>query len=91
MKWRREIDYHGSRRYGSEDAPVRLPALTLAWLVEMARIKLGKLRAQPRSAELQLKDRNRNFSLPGSNSAVPADCPFPVKPQISERDWRVFP
>jgi len=92
MKWRRETDYHGSRGYGSEDAPVSMSSLTFAWLIEMVKIKLGKLRPRPRSPELLLKGGQRNFSLLGTSSrAAPAECPFPVKPEIREHDWRVLP
>lgn len=92
MKWRREVNYHGSRGYGSENAPVGQLSLTIAWLVEMAKIKLRTLRGRPNSPQVLLNEGQRKFSLLGTSSrAAPAECAFPLKPQIREHDWRILP
>jgi hypothetical protein len=88
MKWRREVDYHGSRPYGSEDVRLGLPSVTIAWLGEIVKSKLRKLRLRRSPPAVLLKGRQRNFSMLG---VAPADCPFPVKRQTREHDWRVLP
>jgi len=92
MKWRREVNYHGSRSYGSEEPPLKLSSVMIAWLAEIIKTKLRKRRPPPRPAALMLNDQGRKFSMLGTDSrAVPADCPFPVRAHIRKSDRRVLP
>ena len=75
MKWRREVNYHGSRSYGSEEPRLKLSSLMIAWFAEIIKAKLRKRRPPPRSPAL----------------IAPADCPFPVRQQIRRPDRRVLP
>jgi len=82
MRWRREIDYHGSRAYAAEE-PVRGFSLGIAGLVDLVRRKLRKLGREPSPPMVLLHDGQHTFSLLGLDS-VPsrrraAECPFPVK------------
>lgn len=91
MKLHREIDYHGSRRYGSSVAP-GLFGLMMAWLGEIAKSRLRKRRSRPASAAVLLHNGQRNFSLLGTDArGADADCPFPLKKPIADRDWRALP
>ena len=89
MKWRRETDYHGSRSYGGQEPPVKMLGLTLAWVLNIVRGKLRRVRAPV----VLLHDGEHNFSLLGADSrSGSADCPFPIKAEIPDRrDWRVLP
>jgi hypothetical protein len=93
MKWRRETDYHGSRSYGGHEPHVNMLSLTFAWMANIVRGKLRKLRARSVSPVVLLHDGEHNFSLLGANSRSEAvDCPFPIKAEIPDRrDWRVLP
>ena len=92
MRWGREVDYHGSRSYGSDDGSEGLSGLKMAWLIEMVKIKLGTLRRRPAAPATLLNENQRSFSLLGTSSATrPAECPFPPKPPIRAHDWRVLP
>lgn len=64
MKWRRETDYHGSRSYGGHEPPVNMLSLTLAWMANIVRGKLRRVRAPV----VLLHDGQHNFSLLGANS-----------------------
>jgi hypothetical protein len=87
MKWRREIDYHGSRSYNSDT--VRVPgriSLTLAWLAAIVKRRLEKLAvlgARPAERSLLLGEGEHHFSLLGTSARSPAaradDCPFPTR------------
>lgn len=91
MKWRREIDYHGSRSYGSGGAPGQF-TLIIAWLREIAKSRLRKLRSQTKSRTVLLKGGEHKFSVLGGEARRrAADCPFPAKAPIADRDWRVLP
>lgn len=92
MKWRREMDYHGSRLYGSEEVRLGRSALAIAWLGEIVKGKLRKLRGDPRSAVKPLQEVERSFSLPGTtSSSATAGCPFPAKPLAIDPNWRILP
>jgi hypothetical protein len=92
MKARPEIDYHGSRSYGSEDPPVGTFSLTIAWLGEVVKSKLRNLRVGSAPPVVLLHDGEHNFSLLGAKApARAADCPFPTKPELDRRNWRVLP
>lgn len=93
MKWRREVDYHGSRSYGGSEPQVNMLGLTLAWLANIVRGKVRKLGVRPGSSRVLLHDGEHSFSLLGANSrSDAADCPFPIKAEVVDRrDWRVLP
>jgi hypothetical protein len=93
MKWRRELDYHGSRSYVGNEPPVNMLGLTFAWMANIVRGKLRKLGTRSVSPVVLLHDGQHSFSLLGANSrSDAADCPFPIKAEIPDRrDWRVLP
>ena len=97
MKWRREIDYHGSRAYGAEEPALRRLSLGIAGLVNFARRAFGKLGRQPEPPIVLLHDGQHSFSLLGLDSRAPsrgkaAECPFPLKAEpVDHRSYRVFP
>ena len=97
MKWRREIDYHGSRAYGADEPATRRLGLALKSLMNLAGRAFGKLRRQPGPPIVLLHEGEHSFSLLGvdSNAASngrPAACPFPVKAERADhRSYRVFP
>lgn len=92
MKARREIDYHGSRTYGSEEPPVGTFSLAIAWLGEIIKSKLRKLSVGSTPPAVLLHDGEHNFTLLGAKApARAADCPFPTKETIDRRNWRVLP
>jgi hypothetical protein len=91
MKWRREVDYHGSRSYGTDEPKA---ARFSAWLARLAKIGARKPRS-PASSIASLSEE-RGFSWLGLNDSrvpKPADCPFPMKSADSydRRDTRVLP
>ena len=91
MKWRREIDYHGSRSYGSGGAPGQF-TLMIAWLGEIAKSRLRKLGSRSASRAVRLQGREQTLTLLKAEARRrAADCPFPVKTPIVDRDWRVLP
>jgi hypothetical protein len=97
MKWRPEIDYHGSRAYGAEKPALRRLGLGIAGLVNCARRAFGKLGRQPEPPIVLLHAGKHSFSLLGLDSRAvargkPAECPFPVKAEtVDLRSYRVFP
>jgi hypothetical protein len=97
MKWRREINYHGSRAYGSEEPAMRRLGLGIAGLVSFARRTLGKLGRQPEPPMVLLHDGQHSFSLLGLDSPAVSHskatkCPFPLKAEpVDHRSYRVFP
>jgi hypothetical protein len=92
MKSHREIDYHGSRSYGLEQPAVGKFSLTVAWLGEIVKSKLRKLRSGSTAPVVLLHDGEHNFSLLGAKAPARAsDCPFPTKPKMDRRNWRVLP
>jgi hypothetical protein len=93
MKWRREVDYHGSRSYGGQEPPVNMLSLMAAWVVGIVRGKLRRAHARSVSPVVLLHDGQHSFSLLGAKSrSGGADCPFPIKAEVPDRrDWRVLP
>lgn len=97
MKWRREIDYHGSRSYGADTAGVGLWSAVTAWLANIAARKALKRAARQTLPGGLPRGTYRGFSLIGASSHPPkhdtVDCPFPLKSGASThgRDWRVLP
>jgi|SRR5690242_17672761 len=97
MKWRREIDYHGSREYGAEEPALRRFATRLMHLVKLARRMAGRLGGQPEPPIVLLRDGQHNFSQLGLGSPAltrgrAAECPFPLKSEpVDHRSYRVFP
>ena len=96
MKWRREIDYHGSRSYGQVRR--KAPAFTaiVAWFASLGGRKRAK-RNEPRAPGTLPPGAQRGYSLLGvSTAATPrerADCPFPIKsgPSFDRHDCRLLP
>jgi hypothetical protein len=91
MKWRREIDYHGSRSYDSDTVGVsgRI-SLTLAWLTAIVKRRLQKLAvlgARPPERSLLLGEGEHHFSLLGATARRSAaradDCPFPTRDEAA--------
>ena len=80
MKWGREIDYHGSRAYGSDVPDLSPTRLLLDWLMRIASGKLGARREKPAP---RARPREATFTLLGVSSSVSrrttAD-PFPLAP-----------
>jgi hypothetical protein len=98
MKWRSEIDYHGSPVYGGADErPVGQIRLTIAWLINVAKEALAKLAPRTSEPTVLLHDGKHSFSLLGADSPAAlrdeaASCPFPLKATPPDkRDWRVLP
>jgi hypothetical protein len=94
MKWRREIDYHGSRSYGADRSEVGAWSAVIAWF---ANISGRKTRARQTPSRGLPPATGRGFSLLGATSATPkhdsVDCPFRLKSGASAHghDWRVLP
>jgi hypothetical protein len=91
MKWRREIDYHGSRSYDSDTrrVPGRI-SLTLAWLTAIVKRRLenlATLRVRPPERRLLLGEGEHHFSLLGATARRSAaradDCPFPTRDEAA--------
>lgn len=97
MKWRREIDYHGSRAYGADESAAWRLSLGIAALANFVGRAFRKLRRQPGPPIVLLHDGEHSFSLLGLDSTAasngrPAACPFPVKADPTDRrSYRVFP
>ncbi len=92
MKWGRS-EYHNSRSYAVDDAPIGQFELMLAWIVLKAKtiLKAGK---RPTSSTVLMADGRRHFSLIGAKRerrVLPDDCPFPTRPPATANDWRVLP
>lgn len=85
MKWRREIDYHGSRAYSAERPAEGLGIF--AWLKCHVEDWL-RFGARPStSTVLRLEGGESRFSLLGANNdrgAPPADCAFPTPENCSQ-------
>jgi hypothetical protein len=93
MTWRRQIDYHGSRTYGSpaatETAPSRIrqaAGFYVAWAKRQLRTMLT-FGIVPATETPSVVVRNqRGFSLLGSDRGATMrhrDCPFPEAPARS--------
>lgn len=96
MRWRRKIDYHGSRAYCAEEPATRRASLGIAGIVALAGRMLRKLGREPGAPVVLLHDGQHSFSLLGADGAASrskaADCPFPIKAETADyRDYRVFP
>jgi hypothetical protein len=96
MRWRREIDYHGSRSYDEDRPDVGALSAFMAWLSRFGGHK------EPKPVVLQEACRGlppgtrRGFSMLGETSPAPrhdpVDCPFPIKSDASyAHDGRVLP
>ena len=89
MTWRRQIDYHGSRTYGSSAATKAATSkikqtadFCLAWAKQQLRT-LMKFGIAPATETRSVVERSqRGFSLLGSDrgARMRADCPFPEAP-----------
>ena len=97
MKWRGEVDYHGSRSYDA-DGPVARPwSGFMAWIASVARRRALKPAVTRKSSVGLPPVAQRGYSLLGASDHAPqrnpVDCPFPLKSgrQAYERDWRVLP
>lgn len=90
MKWHREIDYHGSRSYGSDE---RGAGQFRAWLARLMKIGGRKPRSPSSTAPLSGEHGFSLLGATGSRVAKPADCPFPMKSadHYDRRDWRLLP
>jgi len=90
MKWHREIDYHGSRSYGSDEPGTGLFRGFLAWLA-----MVGSRKARPTSSTAPIPGEHGYSWLGVTGNRVPksADCPFPMKAadHYDRRDWRLLP
>ena len=95
MTWRRQINYHGSRKYGSpgstETAAGRIKQIAdfcVVWAKQQLRMML-RFGIPPAAETRSLLTRNqRGFSLLGANrGARPRqdDCPFPQAPARNRR------
>jgi hypothetical protein len=93
MKPRGQIDYHGSRSYGSEEPAVGTFSLALAWAGEIIKSKLRRLRGPSAPPAVLLHEGKHSFTLLGAKTPVrAADCPFPTKSEgVDRRNWRVLP
>jgi hypothetical protein len=94
MKWRREIDYHGSHSYEADEPSAPVFRLVLAWLASIGRAKLRTRRARPMSPGVLLHDGQHNFTVLGaSHSRSSADTPWPhdIKSGFADNDRRVLP
>ena len=89
MTWRRQIDYHGSRTYGSpaatETAASRIKQTAefyVAWVKQQFKTMLRFGIAPGTETRSPIAGNQRGFSLLGSvRSATPRhDCPFPEAP-----------
>jgi len=91
MKWRREVDFHGSRSY-SEPPPVKLFSLMLSWLANVATGKLRGVRGGRSGSRRPRLYDEQGFSLLGAHSGRDAaERPVPVRAEANRRDWRVLP
>ena len=90
MTWRRQIDYHGSRTYGSpaamETAPGRITQVAsfyVAWAKRQLRTMLAFGIAPATETPSVVVRNQRGFSLLGSDRGARMqhrDCPFPEAP-----------
>src|SRR3954467_112178 len=96
MKWRRRIDYHGSRTYGAGDSVGSRLGLDLAVLAGWAKQQLEKLmRAgapQPDEFRTLVHARQKNFSVLGAANENRRESPNSIWPspagQTRERSER---
>jgi hypothetical protein len=90
MKWRREVDFHGSRSY-SEPPPVKLFSLMLSWLANVATGKLRGVRGGRSGSRRPRLYEEHGFSLLGARSGRDGERRAPVRAKANGRDWRVLP
>jgi hypothetical protein len=88
MRWSREKDYHGYRRY-SEDKAVRRNGGrgSIGAMIGALRAVL-RFVARPTPSPVILRKSGRSgFSTLGGRSGLlrPADCPFPTEPRSTTR------
>jgi hypothetical protein len=96
MKWRREIDYHGSRSYAAEEPKSGVLGRVAEWLASIAGRNEPKPVIRPKSANRLRVRTQQGFSVLGNSSVTlrkPAECPFPIAPgtTIDRRDFRLLP
>lgn len=97
MKWRREIDYHGSRSYSADRSDAGPWGAVMAWLSNIAGRKASKRDLRQKSSTALPPGTHRGFSLIATRSPAPkhdsVDCPFPLKSGVSPHghDWRILP
>jgi hypothetical protein len=96
MKWRREIDYHGSRSYSAEEPKSGVLGRMAAWLASIAGRREPEPVVLPKAANRLRVRTQHGFSVLGNSSATlrkPAECPFPIAPgtTIDRRDFRLLP
>ena len=94
MRWRRTIDYHGSRAYAADRPRTRRFSAIMRWLAQLVG---SNGRTAPReTVSLPLANGHRGYSLLGASRATSQtkapDCPFPLKAgSLEGRDWRLLP
>jgi hypothetical protein len=97
MKWRSEIDYHGSQPHGAGERPVGQFASAIEWIANVLRRAVRKLESRPVPPTVLIHDGRHSFSLLGADTLgtsrdEDAACPFPLKAMPADRrDWRVLP
>ncbi len=90
MTWRRQIDYHGSRTYGSpaaaETATSRIKqtaGLCVAWVRQQLSTMMKFGIAPATETQSVIAGKQRGFSLLGADRGARlrhGDCPFPEEP-----------
>lgn len=96
MKWRREIDYHGSRSYSAEEPKSGVLGRMAAWLAGVVGRKEPKPAVHRKPASSLRLHAQHGFSVLGNSTASlrkPPECPFPIAPgtTIDRRDFRLLP
>ena len=89
MKWRRQMDYHGSRTYGVDETAVSRLRLDLAVLGGWVKQQFEKMMraGAPRSEDFRtlLDARQRNFSLLGAANENRRAVATPIWPSPAEK------
>ena len=96
MRWRSEVDYHGSRSYSADVPEAGLFGPMVAWMAKIIGRKAPRPDELPAPANGLLVRGEHGFSMLGNRSSAslrkPADCPFPVAPAstVDRRDFRLL-
>jgi hypothetical protein len=85
MKWHREVDYHGSRSYGTDRPAIGGLSLIFAWLAAIARRRLRRFAPRPSPSAVLFHDGERSFSLLGARRRPDPLRPFPTMAELDER------